>query len=206
MLNLGDKIRDLRKKSRLTLRQLALDSNISTSYMSDIEKGRSTPSVETLIKIARVLKTTPGYLLNDAFMMVTEESGSFASFMAIVPVESSREFTYSEDNIRPCRAVLISDPDEISGLFFFRAPDDSMIGSRIKKDDLVLVKKQEQVENRKIFIISLPSGETMIRRVFKDGSRLILQSDNPGIKPVVIDSPEDINVLGKAVKVVVDLE
>ncbi len=59
---LGLKIRNLRKERKLTQRQLAKKAGISNTFLSDIERGRSNPSLKTLHRIAAVLEVEP-YLL-----------------------------------------------------------------------------------------------------------------------------------------------
>jgi repressor LexA len=64
-MEVGSKIRFLRKYQNLTLQELADRANISLSYLGDIEKGRSNPSISTFISIARALETPPSYFLDE---------------------------------------------------------------------------------------------------------------------------------------------
>ncbi len=52
-LNLGKKIRDLRKAKKLTLVDLAYDCGFETSNLIRIEKGRTLPTTKTLLKISQ---------------------------------------------------------------------------------------------------------------------------------------------------------
>jgi transcriptional regulator with XRE-family HTH domain/quercetin dioxygenase-like cupin family protein len=52
---LGLRLRAARKKSGLTLRQVAKDLGLSPSFVSQMENGKSQPSVATLYSIARLL-------------------------------------------------------------------------------------------------------------------------------------------------------
>jgi transcriptional regulator with XRE-family HTH domain len=53
--NIGKKIKDERLKKSLKQYELAEKAGISNTYLSDIEVGRSAPSLKTLDKIAKVL-------------------------------------------------------------------------------------------------------------------------------------------------------
>lgn len=64
-MSIGNKIRELRLEYDLTLKELAARAGISLSYLSDIEKGRSNPSVDTLQNIADALGKSPSYFLDD---------------------------------------------------------------------------------------------------------------------------------------------
>jgi len=53
--NIGQKIKSERLKKRLKQYELAKEANISNTYLSDMEVGRSKPSLKTLDKIAKAL-------------------------------------------------------------------------------------------------------------------------------------------------------
>lgn len=54
-MNLGLKIKVLRKEMKLTQADLAKKASISRSYLADIERNRYNPSVDTLTNIAKGL-------------------------------------------------------------------------------------------------------------------------------------------------------
>ena len=56
--SLGKRIRNHRKAQKLTLVQMAESSNLSPSFLSQIERDQATPSVTTLYAIAEVLGVT----------------------------------------------------------------------------------------------------------------------------------------------------
>ncbi|AWI03104.1 transcriptional regulator [Clostridium drakei] len=56
MDNIGEKIKCERLKKSLKQYELAEKAGISNTYLSDIELGRTIPSLKTLNRIAKVLK------------------------------------------------------------------------------------------------------------------------------------------------------
>jgi transcriptional regulator with XRE-family HTH domain len=60
---LGQTIRDLRKKKPLSLKQLAELSGVSVSFLSQVERGATSPSISSLMRIAHALDRTIGSLL-----------------------------------------------------------------------------------------------------------------------------------------------
>lgn len=66
MDELGTRIKCLRKKNGYSLRQFGQICNLSHSYISDIEKGRTNPSLQTLQTIANKLNTDMSYLLGES--------------------------------------------------------------------------------------------------------------------------------------------
>jgi len=57
-MTLGQKIRELRDKKDLSLRELAKKLDVSAAFVSDIELGRRFPSEKVLSAMAAILGTT----------------------------------------------------------------------------------------------------------------------------------------------------
>ncbi|MGL4773969.1 MAG: helix-turn-helix domain-containing protein [Clostridium sp.] len=62
---IGLRIKNLRKSKKLTLQQLATKANISISFLSDIENGRSNPSLERTQDIAKALDSSVSEILGE---------------------------------------------------------------------------------------------------------------------------------------------
>ncbi|MCP4653224.1 MAG: helix-turn-helix domain-containing protein [Candidatus Omnitrophica bacterium] len=65
MKNIGQKIRLLRQKKNLALKDLAEKTGLSSSFLSQLEKGLTLPSVDSLRKIAHALCTTVGNFFDE---------------------------------------------------------------------------------------------------------------------------------------------
>lgn len=59
------KLKGLRKLKRLTQKELAKKSGISTTYYADIEKGRANGSIKALARVAQILDVTVDDLLEE---------------------------------------------------------------------------------------------------------------------------------------------
>ena len=59
----GERIRFMREKGRLTREQLAERANISIQFLSDIENGMKSMTVPTIINLADALHVSTDYLL-----------------------------------------------------------------------------------------------------------------------------------------------
>ncbi len=55
MDNLGERLKEIRLKAGLTLRELARQAGVSPSFISQIENGKSQPSVATLYSFSKLL-------------------------------------------------------------------------------------------------------------------------------------------------------
>ena len=62
-MRLKDRLRELRKTRDLTLKNLAEETGLSVSYLSDIERGRTNPSLKTMEALASALDVTMQMLL-----------------------------------------------------------------------------------------------------------------------------------------------
>lgn len=64
---IGEKIKMLRKERSWTLAILAEKTGLSISYLSDIERGKTNPSVLTLRNIARVFDISSSSIFGDEY-------------------------------------------------------------------------------------------------------------------------------------------
>lgn len=60
---MGQRMKSRRKELKITQSQLAEDIGISNNYVSSIETGNETPSLDTFVRICNRLNVTPDYLL-----------------------------------------------------------------------------------------------------------------------------------------------
>lgn len=73
-MSIGSRIRGERKKQNLTLKKLAEKADISVSYLGDIEKERSKPSIDRLKDIASALGKSVAYFVDDERFFEEEKS------------------------------------------------------------------------------------------------------------------------------------
>ncbi|MBR6700842.1 MAG: helix-turn-helix transcriptional regulator [Firmicutes bacterium] len=73
-MSIGSRIRSERKKQNLTLKKLAEKADISVSYLGDIEKERSKPSIDRLKDIALALDKSISYFVDDSSFSEEENS------------------------------------------------------------------------------------------------------------------------------------
>jgi quercetin dioxygenase-like cupin family protein len=64
-LPVGKKIKKARTEKKISFEQLANETGFSIDYLKDIEEGRKTPPVGTLLQIARALEIDSGMLLKE---------------------------------------------------------------------------------------------------------------------------------------------
>lgn len=61
----GDKLRTVREKKHLTLKTVAMQAGVSESLVSQIERNRVSPAIDTLLALASVLDINLEYLFEE---------------------------------------------------------------------------------------------------------------------------------------------
>lgn len=75
----------------------------------------------------------------------------------------------------------VSKDDYYKGDFFLRVTGDSMDGAHIHDQDLIYVKKCNDVPNETIAVILIGGQEVTVKRIIKKDSLLILEAANPSV-------------------------
>lgn len=89
---LGDRIRGLRKRRKLTLSQLAEQSNLSPGYISQIERSLAYPSIPALVKIASSLGVTVQWFFSGSLDVPAAERGYVVRAQNRLKIEYEKGF------------------------------------------------------------------------------------------------------------------
>lgn len=65
-LAMGDRIKETRRMRGLTQEQLTEKVDITLEYISQIERGLKTPSMQVFIKLVEILDVSADYLIRDS--------------------------------------------------------------------------------------------------------------------------------------------
>lgn len=198
-MTVGQKIKDLRKRNRMTQGDLANILKVAPTAISAWERDANKPMMDKIMTMAEIFDVPFTYFFEVEEYNTFEEVklplyGKVACGNGSVVFETPMEF----------RAT----PKEwLNGgeYFYLRASGDSMIGARIYDGDILLLKKQESVENGEIAAVCLDE-EVVLKRVYRNGDNFILQSENPNYPPRIFnpDSESNIRIIGKLIKLIVD--
>lgn len=90
-------------------------------------------------------------------------------------------------------------------LFYLQTKGNSMTPT-IPENSYVLIRKQESVENNEIAAV-LVNGDTeaTLKRVRYQGDTIILMPDNSEHNPIIANEENPVRIIGKAIKVSIDL-
>lgn len=106
-LEVGKKIKELRSLKKMTAKQLANEVGISFGMLSQLEKGSTQGSVETLRKIAKVLDVTLAHLFtNDKQDIISTKSANLENEQLYVVRKDERKKISFPDPLYTCELLV----------------------------------------------------------------------------------------------------
>ena len=185
-----------RKELKLRYEDLAQKAGISKRSVEDIFRGYTTkPRIDTVESIERALglnqpqtKKAPvledEVELNDIYPIKI-----IGEVTAGVPIEE-------QENIEGVVYISYRPPEEY---FSVRVHGDSMKGIGLLDRDVLIVHKQETVENGEI-CVAMVNGKQTVKRFRQYGSNFFLMPENPDYDPIPLNPGDDVIFLGKVVE------
>lgn len=183
----GNKLKQLRKIEGWTQEDVAKKLGVTKQTYSHYENEQRRPSLDTIRELASVYQVN----IDDIF---SEEKISDLVNIPIVGRISCGNgvLAYEDiDGYHPTPKAWIGSGEH----FYLHAKGDSMSGARIEDGDLVLIRKQEEVENGEIAAV-LIGDEAVLKRVYINGDQLVLQSENAAYPPIFVP-PAEARIIGK---------
>jgi len=121
-----------------------------------------------------------------------------------IPVPASDFPLMGDETIELTRDIL-GDPE---GLYALQVEGTSMIDALVHDGDIVVMRHQQQVENGEMAAVWLRDrGEMTLKRFYQEeGGRVRLQPANPTMRPIYVDDPRLVEVQGKVVMVIRQLQ
>ncbi len=123
---------------------------------------------------------------------------------APIPVPESDFPLMGDETIELTRDIL-GDP---AGLYALQVEGNSMIDALVHDGDVVVMRHQQRVENGEMAAVWLKErGEMTLKRFYQEmDGRVRLQPANPTMLPIYVDDPRLVEVQGKVVMVVRQLQ
>lgn len=86
--------------------------------------------------------------------------------------------------------------------FWLRAKGDSMVNLGIHEGDLLLIRKQEDVDSGDIAVVAINGDEATLKRVIKKDNALVLQPENPNYETKIFvgEEMESVMIRGRLMK------
>nr|DAJ00692.1 MAG TPA: Repressor protein CI [Caudoviricetes sp.] len=199
-----NRIRELRKKRCMTMKELGAVVGLAESTISQYETGKREPDNETLLRLGEFFNTSVDYLLGREIVAdgPPEPSVPGSKWIPVIgtipagtPVEAIEEILDYEE-ITPQMAS--------QGEHFALKIKGQSMEPRIFEDDVVIVKKQDDCDSGDIAVALVNGNEATVKRIKKRPEGLMLIPNNPAYEPMFYSNEEienlPVRIIGKVVE------
>ncbi len=213
-MTVGEIIKDFRTKYNVTMDDFAQMSGLSKGYISMLEKNENpktkktiTPTTKTLEGVSTALGISVSALMDkmnqsdniDAHHYPSERTviipvlGTVRAGVGGLALENNMGFETVDSH-------MIYGYD-INDFFYLTVKGDSMV-PRLYEDDLVLVRKQSNIDNGSYGIVTIDDEEGVVKIVQYDKNSITLISQNHNYPPRVFkdDDMKRIKIIGKVIE------
>ena len=194
-----NRIRELRKKHKISMKALGQYVGVAESTISLYETEKRQPDNSVLIKIAELFNVSVDYLLGRETNDIYASIGAMPVKKIKLPVLGNvacGEPIYANEDLE---GYIYIDED-IGADFCLRAQGDSMVNARIFDGDILYIKKQDMVDDGEIAVV-LIEDEATVKRVYYDreNNTITLMPENPTYKMMRYSGAQlnQIRILGK---------
>ncbi len=185
-----------------TIRQIGEAVKISSTSVVNYNLNK----LERDGHITRDLKVSRGVRLNDGLSRKFNRSSDRLSIplagviFASEPVLVGDTPQTATDEVIELTRDLIRDEGD---LFALRVKGNSMIDAMVSDGDIVIMKKVDTARNGEMVAVWLTDrNETTLKHFYLENGRVRLQPANPEMKPIMIDDPSVVQVQGRVMLVV----
>lgn len=194
-----NRIKELRLQNKISQQELSSHLGVARSTVAMWESGASQPDHATVIKIADLFNVTTDYLLGRETPVTTPTPWPSIPILGNVaagtPAEAVENIIGYEE-ISPTLAA--------TGEFFALRVDGDSMEPRMKKGDIVIVRKQEDVESGDIAVVLVNGDAATIKRIKKRPEGIMLIPSNPSFEPMFYTNEEintlPVNIIGRVVE------
>lgn len=197
-------LKRLREEKEMTQAELGKALEISPSAIGMYEQGRRTPDIPTLKKIASYFNVSLDYLLGNSPAKAAQQQSAgrgvripvLGRVVAGIPIEAVEEILDYEE-ITPELAA--------SGEFFALKIRGHSMEPRMMEGDVVIVRRQDDVESGDVAIVLVNGNEATVKRVKKQEDGITLIATNTSVyEPHYYSNKEieelPVRILGKVVE------
>lgn len=120
-----------------------------------------------------------------------------------IPVPSSDFSLFDPESMVDVASSLLPSRERTNDLFALEVQGDSMIDAMVYDGDIVVMKPAKEARNGEMVAVWLNDREeTTLKYFYLENGRVRLQPANPTMKPIYIDDPSTVQIQGKVVMVI----
>jgi len=205
MSKFAERLKELRERRGLSQYKLAELLGVSPSTVAAWEVGRNEPSYDMLRKIADVFEVSVDYLLGktDEPIPAYKKIEDYPWYRAVKHIPVYNGANAGDVGSFPDGSTVlrwIGVPKNVPADFAIVVHGDSM-EPKIHDGDIVVVSTQRPFINGELVVVII-DGEAYVKRLWVENNRVVLQSENPRYKPIVLSRRQvNIYLVGRVVGV-----
>ena len=195
-----------------SIREIGKEAGISSTsvvnyYLDQLEEKGYIERDRKVSRGMRLVKDVTGKLFEVVDtavdnMMRIPMAGRIGAGIVIQPPDSDFSLFPPEEGVEVARSML-SDRDQAANLYALEVEGDSMIDAMVDTGDIVIMKHTQEARNGEMVAVRLKdSDETTLKYFYRENGRVRLQPANPTMQPIIIDDPTSVEVQGKVVMVI----
>jgi repressor LexA len=198
-----------------SIREIGENTGVSSTsvvnyYLDQLEEAEYITRESNISRGIRILKT-----FGDSVTAAARDTASAVGEMLRIPVVGrivagapipvpSSDFSHfdPDSGINIARSMLPA-REKTDELFALEVHGDSMVDAMVNDGDLVIMKKINTAVNGDMVAVWLRDrDETTLKYFYLEGGRVRLQPANPTMQPIYIEDPATVEVQGKVVMVI----
>ena len=203
-MDIGKIIQNRRAELGLTLEEIAQSVGVAKSTVQKWEKGFiSNMGRDKIAALAKTLNLNPVTLITGNETPLPPEAVPYNPIMHKIPILGTIAAglpLYAEQNIE---GYTYTDLNGGSEYFALRVKGDSMTAANIPDKSILVVRRQEEVENGEIAVVMVNDDSATVKRFKQERNIITLspQSHNPEHQVQIYDLKHDtIRIIGKVVE------
>lgn len=208
---LGELIKKYRNDNEISMRDFSKLCGLSHTYIAALEKNIDprtgkpiAPTLDTVKSVAKALNISIDELLKildneQEFIVNTDISSNEykQAFPLLGMVKAGYDY-FATENIIGYVAVDKNVPD-VENCYALQIVGDSM-QPVLYEDDIIVVHKQEDVENGQIAIVLIDSEEATVKKVIKHDDYIELVAFNSYYPPKKLTDKDNFKIIGKVIE------
>jgi len=196
-MNVGEKIRTLRKHKGMTQEELASLVGIDSSYLSRVENNQREVSLGILQKIAEALQVPISAFFEDSEVQPIDLPKPIKT-VPLFDTEVSASNGCFPEGFQPIELIPV---DRRDADYAFKVHGRSM-EPELFEDDIVIVKAMPTTEVKDgDLVVAIYDNHFFVKRIHFVDSQIVLLSENDEYLPIIVDPNTRFEVIGKVIEI-----
>lgn len=193
----SERLRELRTEKRKTLQQMATETGLKATSISNYETGLRIPRLKSLEILANYFNVDTDYLLGIKDIRKSANPPENLKNLNLIPIYSNLSNKNSLLAGQPTDHLALPFSIVASSQAFSSFIEDDSMEPEFHKDDLLIFQETSEIKSGEIGLFNL-NGKFYCRRLKKlpDGNYWLL-SDNPKYDPIPIRPEDNFETLGQ---------